>query len=34
VIALATLAFLGAYSGLRDVLWEEVPEALGVDPFS
>ena len=22
VIALATLAFLGAYSGLKDVLWE------------
>jgi H+/Cl- antiporter ClcA len=34
VIALATLAFLGAYSGLRDVLWQEVPEALGVDPYS
>ncbi len=33
-IALATLAFLGAYSGLRDVLWEDVPGALGVDPFS
>ena len=34
VIALATLAFLGAYSGLRDVLWETIPDALGVDPFS
>jgi len=34
VIALATLAFLGAYSGLRDVLWQEVPDALGVDPYS
>jgi H+/Cl- antiporter ClcA len=34
VIALATLAFLGAYSGLRDVLWEEIPDELGVDPFS
>jgi H+/Cl- antiporter ClcA len=32
VIALATLAFLGAYSGLKDVVWEELPEALGVDP--
>ncbi len=34
LIALATLAFLGAYSALRDVLWEEIPDALGVDPFS
>lgn len=34
VIALATLAFLGAYSGLREVVWGEVPDALGVDPFS
>jgi H+/Cl- antiporter ClcA len=33
VIALATLAFLGAYSGLRDVVWDDVPRALGVDPF-
>jgi H+/Cl- antiporter ClcA len=32
VLALATLAFLGAYSGLKDVVWEELPEALGVDP--
>ena len=32
VLALATLAFLGAYSGLKDVLWEELPDALGVDP--
>jgi len=34
VIALATLAFLGAYSGLRDVVWEEIPDALDVDPYS
>src|SRR3990172_11774374 len=34
VIALATLAFLGAYSGLREVVWEEVPVALGVAPYS
>lgn len=34
VIAIATLAFLGAYSSLRDVLWQEVPEALGLDPYS
>src|SRR3990172_9505560 len=34
VIALATLAFLGAYSGLRDVVWEEVTVALGVAPYS
>ena len=34
VIALATLAFLVAYSGLRDLLWEELPEELDVDPFS
>ncbi|HLG08735.1 MAG TPA: chloride channel protein [Gaiellaceae bacterium] len=34
VIALATLAFLGAYSGLRNVLWEDIPDALGVDPYS
>jgi len=34
VIALATLAFLGAYSGLHDLLWEEVPSALEVDPYS
>jgi H+/Cl- antiporter ClcA len=34
VIALATLAFLGAYSGLQQVFWEELPDALGVDPFS
>jgi len=34
-IALATLAFLGAYSGLRDLVWEELPDALGVDdPYS
>ena len=32
VLALATLAFLGAYSGLKDLLWEELPEAIGVDP--
>jgi H+/Cl- antiporter ClcA len=32
VLALATLAFLGAYSGLKDIVWEELPEALGVDP--
>jgi len=34
VIALATLAFLGAYSGLHEVLWEEIPNALDVDPYS
>ena len=34
VIALATLAFLGAYDGLKDVVWDEIPDALGVDPFS
>jgi len=35
VIALATLAFLGAYSGLHDLVWEELPEALGIDdPYS
>ena len=34
VIAFATLAFLGAYSGLRDVLWDEIPSELGVDPYS
>jgi len=34
VIALATLAFLGAYSALRDLLWQELPQELGVDPFS
>lgn len=32
VLALATLAFLGAYSALKDVVWEELPDALGVDP--
>ncbi len=32
VLALATLAFLGAYSALKDVVWEELPEALGVEP--
>lgn len=34
VIALATLGFLGAYSGLSDVVWEAIPDALGVDPYS
>jgi len=34
VIALATLAFLAAYSGLHEVLWEEIPSALDVDPYS
>ncbi|MBM2822071.1 MAG: ion channel protein [Thermoleophilia bacterium] len=34
VIALATLAFLGTYSGLRDVVWETIPEELGLDPYS
>jgi H+/Cl- antiporter ClcA len=33
-IALATLAFLGAYEGIREVLWEEIPHELGVDPYS
>lgn len=31
VLALATLAFLGAYSGLHQLVWEELPDALGVD---
>ena len=31
VIALATLAFLGAYVGLHDLLWEDLPDAIGVD---
>jgi len=31
-IALATLAFLGAYGALHDLFWEELPDALGVDP--
>jgi chloride channel protein, CIC family len=31
-IAFATLAFLGAYGLLKDALWEELPDALGVDP--
>ncbi|HUG65216.1 MAG TPA: chloride channel protein [Gaiellaceae bacterium] len=35
VIAFATLAFLGAYLGLHDLLWEELPHALGIgDPYS
>jgi len=34
VIALATLAFLGAYSGLRGLIWEEIPGELNVDPYS
>ena len=35
VMALATLAFLGAYSALHDLVWEELPESLGVgDPYS
>ena len=35
VIAFATLGFLAAYSGLHELVWEELPEALGVtDPFS
>jgi H+/Cl- antiporter ClcA len=35
VIALATLAFLGAYLGLHDLVWEDLPDALGVDdPYS
>jgi H+/Cl- antiporter ClcA len=32
VLALATLGFLGAYGVIKDALWEELPEALGVDP--
>jgi H+/Cl- antiporter ClcA len=31
VLALATLAFLGAYSGLHRLVWEALPDALGVD---
>lgn len=31
-LALATLAFLGAYLGLHDVVWETLPDELGVDP--
>jgi H+/Cl- antiporter ClcA len=35
VIALATLAFLGAYSGLHRLVWNDLPDALGIDdPFS
>jgi len=33
-MAVATIAFLLAYSGLKDVLWEELPEALDLDPHS
>jgi H+/Cl- antiporter ClcA len=34
-IALATLAFLGAYSGLHQLVWGDLPDALGIDdPFS
>jgi H+/Cl- antiporter ClcA len=34
-IALATLAFLGAYSGLHQLVWSDLPDALGIDdPFS
>lgn len=32
VLAVVTLAFLGAYGLLRDALWEELPDALGIDP--
>lgn len=32
VLALATLAFLAAYLGLHDLVWEELPDGLGVDP--
>ena len=32
VLAFATLGFLGAYGLLRDALWEDLPDALGVDP--
>ena len=31
-VALATAAFVGAFKGLEDVLWEHLPDALGVDP--
>ena len=31
-IALATLGFLGVYGLLRNALWEDLPDALGVDP--
>jgi H+/Cl- antiporter ClcA len=34
VIAFATLAFLIAYSGLKDLVWQELPRELGVDPYS
>jgi H+/Cl- antiporter ClcA len=33
-MAVATIAFLLAYSGLKDVLWEEIPQALDLDPHS
>jgi H+/Cl- antiporter ClcA len=32
VLALATLAFLGAYLGLHDLVWERLPDRLGIDP--
>jgi H+/Cl- antiporter ClcA len=32
VLALATLGFLGAYGVVQDALWEDLPDALGVDP--
>jgi H+/Cl- antiporter ClcA len=31
-LALATLAFLGAYLGLHDLVWETLPNELGIDP--
>jgi H+/Cl- antiporter ClcA len=31
-LALATLAFLGAYLGLHDLVWETLPDELGIDP--
>jgi chloride channel protein, CIC family len=34
-IAFASLAFLGAYSGLHDLVWDELPDVLGIeDPYS
>jgi hypothetical protein len=30
-IAFASLAFLGAYSGLHDLVWDELPDVLGIE---
>jgi H+/Cl- antiporter ClcA len=35
VIALATIAFLAAYQGLHELVWEDLPDSIGVsDPYS